>query len=205
LHEVAHQRDAIDDALLRQVGDRGWGGCKAPTGHVVRHHAVELLRHPAVETAETCLDVRDRDPQLRRGEGTSKRGVGVAVHEHGVGSLGLENRAKQQEKSTRLLGMGAPADTQCVVGSWQTQLGKECAGHLLIPVLARVEEDLLMAGAKGGPERRGLDELRAGPHDADDSHGVGPRSPASRRSAPIHAPTRTWVTFQTLKPAPVRE
>ena len=79
----------------------------------------------------------------------------------------------------------AAADAEAVVGPGEAELGEERAGHRLVPVLARVDEDLVVAGAERGLERGRLDELGSCPDDAHDPHGAWrrPLRPADGRSA----------------------
>ncbi len=78
-----------------------------------------------------------------------------------------------------LLGVRAAADAQRVVRSGEPQLGEERPGHRLVPVLARVDEDVVVPGAKGRLQRGRLDQLRSCPDDADEPHAApAPHRPA---------------------------
>jgi hypothetical protein len=56
-------------------------------GELVGDDSVDLLGHRPVEAPETGLDVRERDPELRRSERSGQGRVDVARYEHEVGCL----------------------------------------------------------------------------------------------------------------------
>ena len=71
--------------------------------HVVGEAAVVLLRHRRVEAAEARLDVRDRNPELRRRERARERRVDVAGHDDERGLVLDEHRLDPDERTRRLL------------------------------------------------------------------------------------------------------
>ena len=82
----------VDDPLGGEVRDgRRASARSSQRREVVGHDPVELLGHPPVEAAQAGLDVRDRDAELRRGQGAGERRVRVAVDEDGVGPLGEQD------------------------------------------------------------------------------------------------------------------
>src|SRR5207302_1605620 len=80
-HGVAHQVDPVDRYALRgQVADGLGAGREQQVGELVGDAPVDLLGHARVEAAQAGLDVRDRQPELRRDEGGGDGGVDIAVH-----------------------------------------------------------------------------------------------------------------------------
>jgi hypothetical protein len=75
----------LDDALTGQVGDRRLARGEQQIGQPVGDEPVDLLRHPAAARSEPGLDVGDRDPELRRGQGAGEGAVRVAVDQDGIG------------------------------------------------------------------------------------------------------------------------
>ena len=92
---------------------------------VVGEHAVELLRHRAVEGPHPCLDVRDRDPGLGGRERARERRVRVAVDEHERRPLVRHQRLERREHARRLRRVAAAAELEPVLGPRQPQLVEE--------------------------------------------------------------------------------
>ena len=98
-----------------------------------------------------------RDAGRGRGTRAGECGVGVATHDHRVGSLGRDQIFKALLGQAHLLLGGARADAKVVVRA--RQLGREDlpVGHRLVVVLACVHEDLLGHAPRAlrRPERPG--------------------------------------------------
>ncbi len=77
---------------------------------MVGHHAVDLLGHASIEASEPSLNVAEANAALRRRERTGEGRVRVAIHEHGVGLLGLQDGLQCEQHSPCLLSV-APAAT----------------------------------------------------------------------------------------------
>jgi hypothetical protein len=160
-HHVAHDHDLARDVLVAQVAGRRGRRAQQQVGGVVGEHAVELLGHRAVERAHPRLHMGDRDPHLRRGQRAGQRRVRVAVDEHHVGALGRQQRRQRGQHAARLLGVGAAAQLEQVLGPRQLQLVEEDLRQLRVVVLARVDEHLLGGVTEPGRDRGGLHELRS--------------------------------------------
>jgi hypothetical protein len=197
LHEVAYQADTFADPLGGEIGHSSRGRRKGPAGQVVGDEPVDLLGHPSVEAPQARLDVGDRQVQLGRSQGSGQRRVRVAIDEHRVGALGQEDWLEGDEHPGRRPGLASPADSQAMVRASEAELGEERAGHLFVPVLPGVDEDLLMTRSEGGLERCRLDELRPCPNDADDPHGP---YEATGRSPLRRATTRNWKVSGSRSP-----
>ena len=119
-------------------------GAKRPARQVVRHDAIDLLRHPAIERAQPGLDVRDRHVHLGRHERRRQRRIRVAVDDHRVGRDVAERALQRDQHPAGLLGAGPTADPQRHVRRPQPELAEEAAGHRLVPVLPGIDEDLVV-------------------------------------------------------------
>ena len=74
----------------------------------------------------------------------------------------------------------------------ETELVEEDLGHDVVPVLPRVQHDLVDARvAQSGRERRGLDELRAVPDDGEDLHATKPTNARRLRLTGLHTDPST--------------
>ncbi len=160
------------DALARQLFGRAGGGAEEQVGAVVGEHAVVLLRHGAVEAAQAGLHVRHAQPQLGCGQCAGQRGVRVAVHQHPIRLLGQQHLLQADQHVSRLPAVAARPDAQRVVGPGHAELLEEEIGHLAIVVLAGVNQHLGVGLAEGAADGRSLDELRPGPGDGHDFHGI---------------------------------
>ncbi len=164
-HHVADHLDPAGHPLRAQVQRRRLGRAQQQRRRVVGQHAVELLRHRAVERAHAGLDVRDRDLSLGGGQRARQRRVRVAVDEHQVGALARQQALERLEHARGLGRVGAAAELEVVLGPRQAELGEEDLGELLVVVLAGVDQHLLRFLAQPVGHRRRLDELRPVPDD----------------------------------------
>ena len=116
---------------------------------MVGDDAVELLGHRAVERAHAGLDVRDRDPRLRRGERARERRVRVAVDEHRVGPLVAQQRRRARRACAPVCSVFEPPPSpQLDVRRGHVELAHEDRRQLVVVVLAGVHEQLLVACAQ---------------------------------------------------------
>ncbi len=140
--------------------------------------SVPLLGHVDVAAAQARLDVRDGDAGLDACFGTRARRVRVAEDDHPVRPLRLDRLADQRPHRVRVRGV----QVEEVPRLAEAQLVEEDLRHLGVPVLARVQDDLLDSRV---PQRQGkrsrLDELRAVADDREDLH------PAETRSRRVEA------------------
>ena len=170
---VARNPDAVGGlALLEEVAPRGLRGREVPAGHHVDRLAVELLRPGAVEVpgAKARLDVPHGYPQVEARDRRREGRGGVAVNEHRVGLLRLQNRPHLEQHvagdiEERLAG---PHDVEVVVRNHA-----ECVEHLVehLAVLAGDAHDgLEIVGTRLElvDERTHLDGLRSRAKDEHD-------------------------------------
>lgn len=158
-------------ALVKKVLLTGLRGGEVVLAHDVDRLAVELLGPGAVDVvrAQAGLDVAHGYLQVEARERRGEAGRGVAVHEHDVGPLVLEDGLELEQHVARDVEqrLARPHDSQIVVGR-----NIEDAQHLVehLAVLARHGHDgleLLLARLQLVDERAHLDCLRAG---AEDEH-----------------------------------
>ena len=108
-----------------------------------------------------------RQPRARGGAGAGERRVRVAEHDDEVRLLGGEHLADRGSQGRHV----GSAEVESVRRLGEAELVDEHLRELGVPVLARVDDDLLQSRlAKGYGERRRLDELGTVPDDRDELH-----------------------------------
>ena len=166
-HGVADGDDALVRHALGAVVLRRLGAVRqAQVGDLVDEHAVQLLRHRPVVAAQSRLDVRHGNPELRRSECGGERRVDVAGNEHERRLLAHEDLLEALERAGSLRAVRARADAEQVSGRRNAQLVEQHVGHLAVVVLPRVDADVPPLG-KPRAER-----MLHGRH----LHEVGPRA-----------------------------
>ena len=83
---------------------------------VIGQPPVCLFRHRLVEASKARLDVRDRDMELRCGQGGRKRGVDVAGDDNERRKVLKQDLLDPDERLRRLLSVRPGADTKEDVG-----------------------------------------------------------------------------------------
>ena len=92
VHDIADVLHACGDSLPGQILDRGAGRTVKDRAHMIAEHAVDLLRHPAIERTQPRFHVGQRECAACRGQCAGQGGVGVAIDQHGSGSFREEDR-----------------------------------------------------------------------------------------------------------------
>ncbi len=134
---------------------------------------VDLLGHREVEAAQARLDVGDRQAHLHRGQHRRQGRVDVAGDDQQVGLLVLDHRLQPLHRARRLLGVGAGADLEHVIGRGHAELLEEDLRHRPVVVLAGVDDHVVavrQAAPHRGDHRGGLDEVGSGTDHVEDSH-----------------------------------
>ena len=171
-HDVAGDDRAVAQALGTQVREGDLGRGEAQVGCVVGEHPVVLLGHPAVERPQAGLEVGQRQVQLHRGEGTGERASWCRRRRAPSRGVLEEDGVHRREHGAGLDPVGAGADAEVDVGGRDVEILEEDVGHVGVVVLARVDDDVLVArGGHRVGDGRELDELGAGTDDRQDSHG----------------------------------
>ena len=125
-----------------------------------------------VTASQPGLDVRDPDTCRMRGPRPGERRVRVSEHEDDVGPLGVDHPAQGRRQRVDIGG----AQVEAVSRIGERELLEEDGGELVVPVLPRVDDDLVEARlAQGDREGRRLHELRPVADDGQDPHGGQPR------------------------------
>ena len=163
-HHVAHHLAPAGHALLLELQCGALVGTEEEGRQSVDLDAVPLFGHRPVEAPEAGLDVRDRH-LLAGGVRPRQRRVRVAVDDHPVGPLSLDHLADRRGHRLRVGG----AQVEPVGRLRDAQLVEEDLRHRGVPVLARVQDDLVdPRRAERHRERRRLDELGPVPDHGED-------------------------------------
>ena len=142
-HDVADVVNARGNPLRGQLTHRNLRGREKPRGQMIGHNAVDFFGHPAIEAAQSRLDVGHANVQLRRGQRPGHGRVRIAVNNHRVG-LYFAIRVRWRSASPRFVRVRARADAQMPVGRRDVQLAKEYVRHVIVIVSARVYEELFV-------------------------------------------------------------
>ena len=170
---VAGDEDALVGLrLVEEVLPGGLRGGEVPTRHDVHRLAVELLGPGAVEVPgpEARLDMPHGDLEVERRQRRREGRGGVAVYEHDVGALLLEDglnldqhiRGDVEQRLARF------HDREVMVGN-DAEHGEHLVEHLaVLPGDADDRLELLGPRLEFERQRAHLDGLRAGPEDEHD-------------------------------------
>src|ERR1700722_9866566 len=143
---------------------------------MVGGYAIELLRHPAVETSQPSLHVRHRNVHLCGGECTRKSRVRISVYDHDVRAIGVQVRLDGLEHAAGLKPLGTGTYSQVGVGAWDLELRKKYLRHRVVIMLSGMDDPVLDA-QRGGFHRprdgRNLHELWTRTDDADGAQLAG--------------------------------
>ena len=186
-HRVDRRRADDADAFLGQalgpeVGGRDVVGGEQQRRDVIDDDAVQLLGHVAIEGARAGFEVHDRDAELGRAQRPGQGGVGVALHQHRIGTPLGDHRLEPGQHPRRLLAVRGRADRQRVVGAAQPQLVEELRVHLVRVVLSGVDDGVGEPGVEQRQDRRQLDDLGPGPEEGEEAaHDGYAVTPATRR------------------------
>jgi len=147
---------------------RGLGRTKEIARDAIGEDAVDLLRHAAIEAAQARLDVGHCDVQLGGGQSPGQGGIGVAVDQHQIRFLCVQQSFDGHQHLRSLFAVRSGTNLQVHIGLGNPQFIKKKLRHIGIVVLAGVHEVLAMPGSQLRRDRCGLDELRPRPDNGDD-------------------------------------
>ena len=170
VHHIADHVHAAGDALAGQVVDRGLRRGEQQARQMIRHDAVHFLGHLPIEGPQARLDMAEGDAHLRRDEGARERRVRVPVDEEQVRALLLQDLLEPAHHVCGLPPVAPAPHAQVVIRPGDVEGIEEHVGHVLVVMLARVDQDLLMVLTDLAAHRRGLDELGSRADDARDFH-----------------------------------
>ena len=117
------------DAFAREVVGRRAFGRVEQIGDLVGQHAVDLLRHVAVEAAQSRLDVDDGDALLARDQAARERRVDVADDDDAARREIVEHGLEAPHDLGGLHRMRAGADLQVDVRWRQFEVGEKPLVH----------------------------------------------------------------------------
>lgn len=138
---------------------------------MIGEHAIVLLRHPAIERAKPCLEMGERVVQLHSTHRGGEGGVRVAVHEHPVGGVLIEDRIERTKHRTGLYTVASRSDTEVHIRRRNAKVIEEHVREHRVVVLAGVHDHVIDPGGGGCLGNGGeLDELGASANDADHLH-----------------------------------
>ena len=158
-------------ALVQKVLLAGLSGGEIVLAHDVDRLTVELLRPGAedVVRAQARLNVAHRDLQVEARERSGEAGRGIAVYEHDIGLLVLEDRLELEQHVARNVeqSLSRLHDGQ-VVGGFDVEHAKHLVQHLTVLTGDRHNRvELVGARPQLVHERAHLNGLRAS---AEDEH-----------------------------------
>lgn len=142
-HDVADEMDLLlpypfgQQVLVGKVV----GGEEKIAEHVGTE-AVDLLRHGHVAGAQAGLHVGHPDAQFLGGDGAGHGGVDVPHDDDQIGLFPQADLFEFDHDFGGLFGVGAGADLQVDVRPGHAQVDEEGAAHLLIVVLAGMDEEM---------------------------------------------------------------
>jgi len=145
---------------------------------VVGEQAVDLLGHAQVTGADPRLHVGNRDMQFNGGQRRRQSGINISHHDYQVRLPGQQHFLKLDHDLPGLPGMAAGAYAKVDIRRRQIEVLKEDLRHLVIVMLAGVDEQRLYRVCRGrgimlqdGTHERGyLHEVGACGGDKDDFH-----------------------------------
>ena len=171
-HGVADVEDALRRHALSYEIPAGFGGMyKQHLGELVGEHAVQFLGHRPVVRAESGLDMRDGDLELRRHQRCRKRRRHIPRYDEHVRPLVLEHRLEALEHARSLHRRRACTHLERPVRRRDAEFVEEDLRHRVVIVLTRVNQDVVdPAPSEVGGYRRDLHEVRPGPDHRYDAH-----------------------------------
>ena len=144
IHDVADQM-RVAPSFPREIVDGRPGRTKQEVGEPVGDDTVDLLGHAAAERAQTGFDMGEPHRRLGRDQRRRQGRVGVAVDQHDVGMLRLDDRLEPRHDGAGLRGMAAAADAQMVLRRRDAEIVEEDLRQLRIVVLTGVHDGLPQA------------------------------------------------------------
>lgn len=168
-HRVAHEVHELGGYAFPSQMPHGFrAGHEVHVGQGIRHDAVDLLRHRAVEAPEARLDVGNGDVQLRGANGSGQSRVDVAIHDDTGGTPAFEELLESYQQGRRLCPVRAGADPKILLWFGKPELVEENVRHRGVVVLARVDEDrTLPHSLQRANHRRSLHEIGPSANDVD--------------------------------------
>ena len=166
VHGIPHELGTIFQAFLAQVREALLGNREQKAGNVIGAHTIHLFRIRQRPRAITRLHMSYRNVDLCGSQGTGKRGIGVSIQKNHIGLFFEQGLLQRNQHGGSHAGMRASRNAQIVIGLRYSQLVEESLGHVVVKMLARMNERFLNPSPQLARNNSRLDELRPCPHDA---------------------------------------
>src|SRR5262249_52974105 len=131
----------------------------------IRHDTIDLFGHLHVARAKACLHVRCRNPEFLGDDTACKGRIHISDDDHNIWLFGLAELLKGDHDAGRLLGVATRTDALIHVRTPDLQDVEKGTAHLLVVMLARMDEHRTQALAS-------FHRL----HDRRDFHEIWPRA-----------------------------
>ena len=179
-HHVADDVDPAEDSFSFERRPGAVVGAEQEPGEAVGLDAVPLLRHLEVAASKPGLDVGERERTRPRRRARPRASSSCRRRR----ARGRATRMRSALRSPAASPRVRRVQVEAVPRLREPELIEEHLRHDVVPVLARVEDDLLDSRlAERSRDRHRLDELWAVPHDGEDLHGRA--TLLARRSGPV--------------------
>ncbi len=176
-HRGSRQGNAlVGHTFGQQVPPRVFRIDQVEVGDVIDQLAVGLFGHVAVEAAVARLHMVDRDIHAPGHDGRD-RGIRVAQDQDGIGFFVRQDLLRLGQDGPQGLAQTAPPGAQEVVRFAHAQILEKDLVQLVIPVLARVGDDVGDMVLQPGHDPGKPDNLRPCPKDG---HHLEPGRPGSQ-------------------------
>ena len=135
--------------------------------------AIDFLGHVHVPGAQARLDMGHLDSQLFSRDGAGHGGVDIPHHDDQIRLFPQADLFELDHDPGGLLGMGTATHFQIDIGLGHAEVVEEGFAHLLVVVLAGVDEEVLdfvRVSVHGLDDRGHFHEVGAGADDVEDFH-----------------------------------
>ena len=137
---TGHEDLLLIDPFLQQVVARQFRRGEEIIGDMISHNAVDLFRHPPVETPEPCFHVPDRDMEFCRRKRTGKDRIRIALDKNDIRRILFEYLLDTCHDLSGLHGMAAGTDVKIMVWRRQLQFFEKNPVHLIGVMLPGMED-----------------------------------------------------------------
>src|SRR4029453_1554825 len=129
-------------ALIVQVIDVRLGAAENDVGEYIRHASVDLLGIEPIHGPNSPFYMSKRAAQLAFGNRRGQRGVDVPITQRAVGLLGAKNRGKLKNGLRGKIHAIGVGNVKVIIRSRKLKAFKEGLRHLVVMVLAGVNQNL---------------------------------------------------------------
>lgn len=116
MHDIADGVDTCGNTFLGEIVYRGLCRTQQERAEVIGDDSIDFFRHAFVEGAKPCLDMRDRNVKLGRGECARRGGVGVAIDQYGLWLFGQHDLFEPFQHSPGHCAVAEAVDLKIVGG-----------------------------------------------------------------------------------------